>query len=64
MMESLIKIVFESYQQQVSALELAARENLQAAIEQAIERFQAEFPKTDVIEIEMYPCDCADCKAA
>ena len=63
MKEALVKIVFDTHQQ-VSALELTARENLQAAIEQAIEKFQAEFPKTDVIEIEMYPCDCADCKAA
>ena len=63
MKEALVKIVFDTHQQ-VSTLELTARENLQAAIEQAIEKFQAEFPKTDVIEIEMYPCDCADCKAA
>ena len=63
MKEALVKIVFDTHQQ-VSALELTARENLQAAIEKAIEKFQAEFPKTDVIEIEMYPCDCADCKAA
>jgi hypothetical protein len=63
MKEALVKIVFETHQQ-VSALELTARASLQAAFEQAIERFQVEFPKTDVVEIEMYPCDCADCKAA
>jgi hypothetical protein len=64
MKEDLIRIVFETHQQEVPAVELAARASLQAAIEQAIEKFQAVCPKTDVIEIEMYPCDCAECKAA
>jgi hypothetical protein len=64
MNEALVQITFDTRQQQVPTEELTARENLRATIEQAVEKFQAEFPKTDVIEIEMYPCDCAECEAA
>ena len=64
MNEDLVRIVYSTHQQKVPAVELAARAALQAVIEQAIVGFQAAFPKTDVIEIEMYPCDCSDCKAA
>lgn len=62
--EDLVRITFDTRQQQLTAGETTARESLKAAIEQAIEKFEVEFPKTDVVGIEMYPCDCHECKAA
>jgi hypothetical protein len=64
MKEDLVRITYETHQKRLTAEEKAAREGLKATIEQAIERFQAKFPKTDVIEIEVHPCDCAVCAAA
>lgn len=63
MQEPLVRIAFETHQE-VTAEQQTARESLTAKIEQAIESFQAAFPKTDVIEIEMYPCDCTECAVA
>jgi hypothetical protein len=46
--------------------EKATRERLEAAINEAVERFHNETPGQDgLVEIEMYPCDesCAECAA-
>ncbi len=66
MTEDLVRITFDTHQHELTTEETAARESLKAAIEQAIEKFQVEFPKTDVMGIEMYPCDCDcdECEAA
>ena len=50
---------------EATANDLAARERLEATIEQAVETFHAEAPKTLLAGIEVYPCaECEECEAA
>jgi hypothetical protein len=61
--EDLVRITFDTRQHELTTQETTARESLKATIELAIEKFQLEYPKTDVMGIELYPCDCGKCGA-
>jgi hypothetical protein len=61
--EPLVRVKFSKHQQETPADETAARDQLRATIEQAIEGFQTQFPQSEVIEVEMHPCNCDECAA-
>ncbi len=62
--EDLLRITFSTYKKQISKKEQQRRKELAAAIETLIAHFEATF-RTDIFEIEMYPCpnDCEHCHA-
>ena len=63
MIEPLVRVKFSTHLQEIPADETAARDQLKATIEQAIEGFQTQFPQSEVIEVEMHPCNCDECAA-
>jgi len=62
--DDLVKIVYWTPQRQVSRKEEEARRYLKYAIETIILEFQTMFSKTDVTDIQMYPCGCRGCRQA
>ncbi len=61
MIEPLVRVKFSTHLQEIPADETAARDQLKDTIEQAIEGFQIQFPQSEVIEVEMHPCNCDEC---
>lgn len=56
--ESLVRIIYTKPENELTPDEIAARERLQAALNQAVERFHEETPGQDgLLGIELYPGD-------
>jgi hypothetical protein len=54
-----VRLTFTSPENELTAVELAAREWLRTSIQEAMERFHEEATGQDsVLGIEFYPCEC------
>jgi hypothetical protein len=58
--EDLLRLAFATPQKQISKKEQQGRRELAAGMETLIAHFQSMF-RTDVVGVEMYPCDCKEC---
>jgi hypothetical protein len=58
--EDVLRITFSTPQKQISKKEQQRRKEVAAGIETLIAHFESKFP-TDIVGIEMYPCDCKVC---
>jgi hypothetical protein len=58
--EEMIRLAFSTPKKRISKKEQQRRKELPAAIETLIGHFQSKF-KTDVVGIDLYPCDCTEC---
>jgi len=60
--QSFVRITYTTPENELTAIQKAIRERIQAEINLAIERFhEAPGVQADgLVSIELYPCDCAD----
>jgi len=56
--EKVVRIAYTKPESGLTSVEMAARERLESAINQAVERFHEETPGQDgLVAIELYPTD-------
>lgn len=59
--EETIRLTFATPQKRITTTEKRERQFLVAALETLVADFESRF-HTDVVEIELHPCDCRVCR--